>query len=568
MKRLFVLIAILVMTFSVFAQSAFYEGDGGKGLSIEVVKAEVKGKVSDEQEWFPDFAANMIHDDMEKYSAIRMIDGTNIEAQMDVDDRNLNSGLFEGASNLNYQAADHTLFVTLSVTPGGYNLSVRINKSNETKASHNKNYSTADMNSGLALKAAVADLLEQLGVRLTAKGKESLLSVDSSDAHDAIEAQKLNAQAQLAEQNGNNIEALTYLVKAKKSDNNLKRTSYAIGNIGTKITSGDIGAQVRNQIQLRKEFIALLDETESYFSEECPFFIVYEPEITLGDINYQRETMDISFNTHRYPTQDAFSIIKSILLSYETMPDHENWGIGSRINELKYNYRSKYNRYEQNYINDFYAVLYTANGVEVPKVGKQSSKNFYYSDDKLTFTIPATTDTTGLYFVSNVPQISEEQFLKEEIPLLNGRVKEKYAKTNTYKSYVSSPGGYYVSKTFYYILVDDTLAPYLNSHASINKYIYQDINEPYGATEYTLDPYITTLYGRIYASFAPDKIQGTMQRDEMDKIGGAFIGCQLDDSVLEAVGVEADSAKTSSSIVGIVAGIIGAIALLVWLFIL
>ena len=59
-----------------------------------------------------------------------------------------------------------------------------------------------------------------------------------------------------------------------------------------------------------------------------------------------------------------------------------------------------------------------------------------------------------------------------------------------------------------------------------------------------------------------------MQRDEMDKIGGAFIGCQLDDSVLEAVGVEADSAKTSSSIVGIAAGIIGAIALLVWLFIL
>ena len=95
MKRLFFAIAICVAASWTFAQSDFYEGKGGAGISIEVVKAEVKGKFSDEQEWFPDFAVNMIHDDMEKYSAIRMIDGANLEAQMDVDDRNLNSGIFE-----------------------------------------------------------------------------------------------------------------------------------------------------------------------------------------------------------------------------------------------------------------------------------------------------------------------------------------------------------------------------------------------------------------------------------------------------------------------------------------
>ena len=291
MKKLILCASALLIAASAFAQSKYYEGDGGKGISIEVIQPKITGNVTDESKWFPDFAANMIHDDMEKYSAITMIDSTNIDTQMEIDDRNLNSSMFEGASELSYKAAQNTLFINLSVTPAGYNLSVRVNQSNTSKASHNKNYSVSDMNSGLALKTATADILEQMGVKLTAQGKKELLAVETSKG--TIEAQKLNAQAKLAEENGNNLAALTYLVQAKKSDAKLTRTSNALGKLSAMVASGNVGEKARNQIQLRKDFIKLLEETENYFNTVNPFIFVYNPEPILEKVDYAKESMQI-----------------------------------------------------------------------------------------------------------------------------------------------------------------------------------------------------------------------------------------------------------------------------------
>ena len=332
MKKLILCASALMLAASAFAQSKYYEGDGGKGISIEVVQPKITGNVTDESKWFPNFAANMIHDDMEKYSAITMIDSTNIDVQMEIDDRNLNSGMFEGASDLSYKTAQNTLFINLTVTPAGYNLSVRVNQSNTSKASHNKNYSVSDMNSGLALKTATADILEQMGVKLTAQGKKELLAVETSKG--TIEAQKLNAQAKLAEENGNNLVALTYLVQAKKSDAKLTRTSNALGKLSAMVASGNVGEKARNQIQLRKEFIKLLEETEKYFKEECPFYYVYNPEPQLEKVDYEKEWMQISFKCRVFTDPSAYTLAHTIRASFEKMPDYDNWGLSDRVRYL------------------------------------------------------------------------------------------------------------------------------------------------------------------------------------------------------------------------------------------
>ena len=332
MKKLILCASALMLAASAFAQSKYYEGDGGKGISIEVVQPKITGNVTDESKWFPNFAANMIHDDMEKYSAITMIDSTNIDVQMEIDDRNLNSGMFEGASDLSYKTAQNTLFINLAVTPAGYNLSVRVNQSNTSKASHNKNYSVSDMNSGLALKTATADILEQMGVKLTDQGKKELLAVETSKG--TIEAQKLNAQAKLAEENGNNLVALTYLVQAKKSDAKLTRTSNALGKLSAMVASGNVGEKARNQIQLRKEFIKLLEETEKYFKEECPFYFVYNPEPKLGKVDYEKEWMQIGFKCRVFTDLSAYTLAHTIRASFEKMPDYDNWGLSDRVRDL------------------------------------------------------------------------------------------------------------------------------------------------------------------------------------------------------------------------------------------
>ena len=327
MKKIATLFLAASLTLPFFAQNAFYEGNGGKGLSIEVTTPKVVGRITDEQDWFPDFAANMIHDDMEKYSAIKMVDNINLESQMDIDDRNLNSGLFGGSTQIDYQSAENTLFITLTVIPNGYNLSVRVNKSNTTKASYNQNHTVADMESGLAIKSATAEILEQLGVRLTKEGKDSLLAVNTEATQHSVEAQKLYAQGNVAMQKGSKIEALSYFIQANTSDSSLERAMKSMSEASTSIAAGDIGTQARNAIQQRKQFQKIIADIKKNFEENPPFILVYKPDIKIGNIDYERELINLSMDVSVVRDLEKMRVRNSIIQAFNNAPDSEHWGI-------------------------------------------------------------------------------------------------------------------------------------------------------------------------------------------------------------------------------------------------
>ena len=389
MKRFTALIFALTISAAVFAQSEFYEGDGGKGLSIEVIQPKITGRVTDENSWFPDFAANMIHDDMEKYSAITMIDGTNMDAQMEIDDRNMNSGLFEGAGEISYKAAENTLFINLTVTPTDYNLSVRVNQSNETKASHNKNYSVADMNSGYAIKNATADILGQLGVKLTAKGKESLLSVEA--AKNSVEAQKLYAKGSEALQKGSKVEALSYFIQANTNDADLGRAIEAMSQTSTSVAAGDIGSKARNAIQQRKDFLKLITDIKENFEKNPPYILVFDPNLDIGKIDYEKETVGVNVKVAIIEDFEKLRMCNNVLAAIKNAPDSEHWNIKEEsILDFK---------------NAFFGLTITLshkNGEIVDKFvwGNETLRMQYgytgYNTRILSMIIPAETDTSDL----------------------------------------------------------------------------------------------------------------------------------------------------------------------------
>ena len=337
-KKIFIFGLIAMLCFSaVFAQSSFYTGDGRKDLSIEVDLPKLSGNLTTESTWIPDFVVNMLCDDIAKYSAITVVDTNNLDRVIEAQKR-AESGLYnqEDAPELgNLSVAKNLLVINITAKSTSYAVSLKVNdkETNTALAAFNEpNCSVVDLENGVVLKKAVADLLGQLGVKLTAEGKKSLTDVETQTS--TIEAQRNIAKGTAAMQNGSSIEALSYFVKAKNSDNNLKRASVAMSKAGTVVATTDFASNVRNVIKMRKDFIALVDETTAYLNENFPYSVVYSKELAQGDINYEKETFEMLFRFTPLTNFEARELVQNIYEAYLTMPNHEDWGITDKINGM------------------------------------------------------------------------------------------------------------------------------------------------------------------------------------------------------------------------------------------
>ena len=336
-KSIAIFVGILAMVGAVFAQSSYFTGDGRKDLSIEVDQPKLSGNLTDEASWIPDFVVNMLCDDIAKYSAITVVDTNNLDRVIAAQKRG-ESEIYnqEDAVELgNLTIAKNLLIVNITAKSTSYAVSLKVNnkESNTSLAAFNEpNCSVSDLENGIVLKKAVADLLGQLGVKLTDEGKKSLTDVATQTS--TIEAQKNIAKGTAAMQSGSSIEALSYFVKAKNSDNNLKRASVAMSKAGTVVATTDFASNVRNVIKMRKDFIALVDDTTKYLSENFPYSVVYSKELEMGNINYSNETFEMKFKFTALTNFEARELVQNIYEAYLTMPDHENWGITGKLDNM------------------------------------------------------------------------------------------------------------------------------------------------------------------------------------------------------------------------------------------
>ena len=266
-KKLLCLTVLFMGTVFAFSQNAFYIGDGGKDLSIEVGNPTLTN-IGDDAAWIPSFVVNSLSDDIKKYSAITVIERRNL-SQVTAANVADSSVLYDQNSTGElggFTVAKNILVVEITGKPSSYMLSFSItDKSTAAKIAsyNNPNCPYADLESGLVLKKAVADLLEQLKVSLTAEGKNSLLAVESSNASSSsvanlsIEAQKSVAKAEQARKKGSAVEAMSLLFEARSKDNTLARVTDEIKSTSNVLSSEDIGDRARNQIKLRKDFKSL-----------------------------------------------------------------------------------------------------------------------------------------------------------------------------------------------------------------------------------------------------------------------------------------------------------------------
>jgi TolB-like protein len=277
---------------------AYWTGNGGKDLSIAVLVPEGKGlsKGPDKDEtYLPSMVQGVVVGDFTKFSAMKVLDRQNLDKVIAEGE----SGYYENESNFAQLGASadvrYLLTGSLQKTGSGFMLQLGVVEAanGESRAAYSGNCTAAQLDNLSAIKTASADLLAQLGVTLTDAGKTGLLGATASN----VAAETALAKGITAQRSGTVVEAMSYYYEAAKFDPGLAEAASRNSVLTAEITSGNIGQNVRNDIQRRAAWVKTLDEAAAFFKEHPPYEIIYDPALTQGRIDYAKETADISFRT-------------------------------------------------------------------------------------------------------------------------------------------------------------------------------------------------------------------------------------------------------------------------------
>ncbi|MDR3341522.1 MAG: DUF1566 domain-containing protein [Treponema sp.] len=276
----------------------YFTGDGGKGFTLAVLEPTGK-ELTDAEHYLLPLVQGSITGDFNKYSAMTIIDRQNLDKILVEQSQSL-SGDYSEADYISIGHLTNARYIlsgSITKTASNYILELSISdaESGERKASYPpKPVSSLVLENLSAVKEATADLLAQLGVQLTDAGKQELSATVNTAS---VNAETALSKALTAQKNGTVVEALSYYYQAVNYDPSLAEAASRLNVLSANISSGNMGADVRNDIQWRKDWVARLTEAEQYFAnhmKEPPYTLVYSTDLKQGNVNYEKETVDIT----------------------------------------------------------------------------------------------------------------------------------------------------------------------------------------------------------------------------------------------------------------------------------
>jgi len=274
--------------------SANWTGDGGKGKSLAILAPKATG-LEENQSYLPSLVQGEFVSNFSSYSAISILDRQRLDevyAEQLSGYYNDNAGLDLG----HLKETDYIMIGNITRTATGYALQISITKTSDktTTASYSGTFTFAELDNLTGIRRASMNLLQKMGVTLTAKAQTELTA---GAAENHVNAQTALAQGITAQRQGTEVAALSYYFQAATYDPALLEAVNRSSVLNANISSGNIGNNIRNDIQWRKDWVARLTETEQYFDsfnkkESMPYTLFYTSEIKqIGQTNYQNETV-------------------------------------------------------------------------------------------------------------------------------------------------------------------------------------------------------------------------------------------------------------------------------------
>jgi len=250
------------------AQSAspYWIGDGGKGKSITILPPEGIN-LAQGQEYLPELVAGELVSNFTSFSDMTLFDRVNYKRQYDellsgvyADDDKAGWGLGHDVST------EYMLLGSITRTSTGYALQLTVNTNIglTTTATYSQTVSVAELDNLIGVRRASLDLLQKMGVQLTAQAQTELTRAATTDR---VNAQTAMAQGITAQRQGTEVAALTYFFQAEAFDASLAEAVSRTNVLSTNISTGNIGADVRNDFAWHDEWRAKLTETETLMND-------------------------------------------------------------------------------------------------------------------------------------------------------------------------------------------------------------------------------------------------------------------------------------------------------------
>jgi len=347
MKRKIVFTALLVcmslyVPFYLSAQS-YFTGNGGKGKSLGVLLPEGQGLPAD-LSYIPAMVQGSLVTNIKKYSAMSVLDRVALDKTIaETLDPTYKDDL--SIVRLGHVAqVGYMMTGQIRRTSTGYNMQINVTDTNDGKAiaSYSGVCTIAELDNLTAIQLASKELLTQMGVSLT---QNAVNELSAQRTQNAISAETALARGVTAQKQGTEVAALSYYFQAAALDPSLQEATSRSSVISANITSDNIGANVRNDIEWRKQWIARLTEFEEVFSKlmldvnnsDPPYTLFYSTGIEQGTINYQTETANLSIPINlrangvwlRSIAQSANKVYTELNTGLNATKKRTDWGLAN-----------------------------------------------------------------------------------------------------------------------------------------------------------------------------------------------------------------------------------------------
>jgi hypothetical protein len=200
------------------------------------------------------------------------------------------------------------------------------------------NCSYDELASLAVIKDASEELLTQIGVTLTDNGKKTLHTINKSTAN----AETALSKGIIAQRKNTVVEALSYYYDAVSFEPSLPEAKDRLSVISAEITSGNIGQSVRNEIEARRSWANILDECAVFYNSHLPFEIIYNPELSQGKIDFNSETVDLSFMLKIVPST-GFKVIEDVFEGLGNTGKKNAWGFDAWPFSIESGIQNHYN---------------------------------------------------------------------------------------------------------------------------------------------------------------------------------------------------------------------------------
>jgi hypothetical protein len=311
----------------------YYEGTGGAGLRLAVLQPEGLGLSTNEQ-WVLSFIQGDLTGVFAKYSAITVSDRQNLDKAL-AQGTALNVSKDESikiGKLINVQYILTGSLRKISDAEFLFQLAVTNTETGVRKASYSKTTAAEQLRDAAVLRDAAEDLLAQMGVVLTAAGKQALHRTGTRE----LEAAVALARGITAQKNGNTIETLSYFYNAVSYDASLPEAAGRLESLSAMVSSGGLGESIKTDIEARDKWKKILDEFEIFYSEHPPFELAFVPGPTQrGVTDYEAAggaTADLQFKVtlRESPELNGMrQVLKNIHDGLEQTKNKETWGFAN-----------------------------------------------------------------------------------------------------------------------------------------------------------------------------------------------------------------------------------------------